>query len=208
MKRLLKTENGTKPAANAGKRQKLFTCTHILTSDRPIVKLTASDHGCPLPPFLLFDKPASPTTIEGHRQSARVTRLLRLLRGHKLISKIARSHRYRLTKRGRMGPGGKSEPVSGVRGEPPRRVSILLFVSFRNGFKEQSPSLSGSPSCSLGRCSCRLCPSLLPRIGHAGSQDAPKSPQYLRRKTPIQRNSRNSPREILRAARKFELFVL
>src|SRR5207245_186288 len=51
---------------------------------------------------LLFDKPASPTTRDGKRQSARVTRLLRLLRGHKLISKIARSHRYRITKRGRI----------------------------------------------------------------------------------------------------------
>ena len=50
---------------------------------------------------LLFDQPASPTTREGKRQSAKVTRLLRLMRGHKLISKIARSHRYRLTKRGR-----------------------------------------------------------------------------------------------------------
>ena len=50
---------------------------------------------------LLFDRPASPTTIEGHRQSAKVTRLLRLLRGHKLISKIPRTHRYRLTKQGR-----------------------------------------------------------------------------------------------------------
>ena len=51
---------------------------------------------------MLFDKPASPTTVAGHRQSAKVTRLLRLLRGHKLISKIPRSHRYRLTKRGRI----------------------------------------------------------------------------------------------------------
>ena len=51
---------------------------------------------------LLFDQPASPTTREGKRQSAKVTRLLRLLRGHKMISKIARSHRYRLTKRGRI----------------------------------------------------------------------------------------------------------
>ena len=51
---------------------------------------------------LLFDKPAPPTTVEGHRQSAKVTRLLRLLRAHKLISKIPRSHRYRLTKRGRI----------------------------------------------------------------------------------------------------------
>jgi len=51
---------------------------------------------------LLFDKQESPTTTEGKRQSARITRLLRLLRGHKLITKIARSHRYRLTKRGRI----------------------------------------------------------------------------------------------------------
>ena len=51
---------------------------------------------------LLFDQPASPTTQEGKHQSAKVTRLLRLLRGHKMISKIARSHRYRLTKRGRI----------------------------------------------------------------------------------------------------------
>lgn len=51
---------------------------------------------------LLFDQPASPTTTQGHRQSAKVTRLLRLLRGHKLISKITGSHRYRLTKRGRI----------------------------------------------------------------------------------------------------------
>jgi hypothetical protein len=50
---------------------------------------------------LLFDNPASPTTVAGHRQSAKVTRLLRLLRGHKLISKIPRSHCYQLTKRGR-----------------------------------------------------------------------------------------------------------
>jgi hypothetical protein len=51
---------------------------------------------------LLFDQPASPTTIEGHRQSAKVTRLLRLLRGHKVITKIPKTHRYQLTKRGRM----------------------------------------------------------------------------------------------------------
>jgi hypothetical protein len=51
---------------------------------------------------LLFDQPASPTTIEGRRQSAKVTRLLRLLRGHKVITKIPKTHRYRLTKRGRI----------------------------------------------------------------------------------------------------------
>lgn len=51
---------------------------------------------------LLFDRPASRTTIEGRRQSAKVTRLLRLLRGHKLISKIPGTHRYRLTKPGQI----------------------------------------------------------------------------------------------------------
>ena len=54
-----------------------------------------------LRPFL-FDQAPSPTTLEGHRQSAKVSRLLRLLRGHKLISKITKSHRYRLTKQGRI----------------------------------------------------------------------------------------------------------
>ena len=51
---------------------------------------------------LLFDHPAPRTTIDGRRQSAKVTRWLRLLRGHRLISKIAGSHRYRLTKTGRI----------------------------------------------------------------------------------------------------------
>lgn len=51
---------------------------------------------------LLFDNPAPPTTIAGRRQSAKVTRCLRLLRGHKLISKIAGTHRYRLTNTGRI----------------------------------------------------------------------------------------------------------
>lgn len=51
---------------------------------------------------LLFDQPASSTTLEGRRQSAKVTRLLRLLRGHRVITKIPKSHRYQLTKRGRI----------------------------------------------------------------------------------------------------------
>jgi hypothetical protein len=51
---------------------------------------------------LLFAKPASSTTTEGRRQSGKVTRLLRLLRAHKLISKIPKTHRYRLTKKGRI----------------------------------------------------------------------------------------------------------
>jgi hypothetical protein len=37
----------------------------------------------------------------GKRQSARVTRLLRLLRGHALIAKIAKTHRYQVTEKGR-----------------------------------------------------------------------------------------------------------
>lgn len=49
---------------------------------------------------LMFDEPASPTTIEGKRQSTKVTRLLRLLRAHKLITKIPKTHRYKLTKQG------------------------------------------------------------------------------------------------------------
>jgi len=51
---------------------------------------------------LLFDHPAPRTTLDGRRQSAKVTRWLRLLRAHKLISKITGSHRYRLTKTGRI----------------------------------------------------------------------------------------------------------
>jgi hypothetical protein len=51
---------------------------------------------------LLFDQPASSTTITGRRQAGKVTRWLRLLRAHKLISKISKTHRYRLTKRGRI----------------------------------------------------------------------------------------------------------
>ena len=49
---------------------------------------------------LMFDQPASPTTIEGKRQSTKITRLLRLLRAHKLITKIPKTHRYKLTKQG------------------------------------------------------------------------------------------------------------
>lgn len=38
---------------------------------------------------------------EQRRQSAKVTRLLRLLRAHGLVAKIAKTHRYQLTERGR-----------------------------------------------------------------------------------------------------------
>ena len=39
--------------------------------------------------------------VEEKRQSAKVTRLLRLLRGHSLILKISKTHRYQLTDKGR-----------------------------------------------------------------------------------------------------------
>jgi len=51
---------------------------------------------------LLFDRPSPSTTITGRRQSGKVTRWLRLLRAHKLISKVSKTHRYRLTKQGRL----------------------------------------------------------------------------------------------------------
>ncbi len=51
---------------------------------------------------LLFDQPASLTMTIGRRQSAKVSRWLRLLRAHKLITKISKTHRYRLTKRGQI----------------------------------------------------------------------------------------------------------
>jgi hypothetical protein len=38
---------------------------------------------------------------ESKRQSGKVTRLLRLLRGHGIIAKIAKTHRYQLTEKGR-----------------------------------------------------------------------------------------------------------
>ena len=48
---------------------------------------------------VLFDKPpASPA--ERRRRSASVTRLIRLLRAHRLIRKLPRTHRYKLTTQG------------------------------------------------------------------------------------------------------------
>ena len=41
------------------------------------------------------------SAAEGRRQSGKVTRLLRLLRGHGVITKIAKTHRYQLTDKGR-----------------------------------------------------------------------------------------------------------
>lgn len=50
---------------------------------------------------LLYDHPAQ-TPEEGRRRSARVTRLLRLLRAHGLIKKVQHTHRYALTDKGRL----------------------------------------------------------------------------------------------------------
>lgn len=49
---------------------------------------------------LLFAKPAA-SAKEQRSRSSRVSRLLRLLRAHGLIKKLPRSHRYKLTDRGR-----------------------------------------------------------------------------------------------------------
>lgn len=48
---------------------------------------------------ILFGDAADPA--EAKRQSGKVTRLLRLLRGHGLILKISKTHRYQLTDKGR-----------------------------------------------------------------------------------------------------------
>jgi hypothetical protein len=50
---------------------------------------------------LLFPGAAPTTSAEAKRRSAKVTRLLRLLRGHGLIAKIAKTQRYQLTAKGR-----------------------------------------------------------------------------------------------------------
>lgn len=50
---------------------------------------------------ILFGEPAQTTPEELKRQSGKVTRLLRLLRGHGVIAKIAKTHRYQLTEKGR-----------------------------------------------------------------------------------------------------------
>lgn len=49
---------------------------------------------------VLYDTPAK-TPEERRRRSARVTRLIRLLRAHRLVRKVPRSRRYKLTARGR-----------------------------------------------------------------------------------------------------------
>ena len=48
---------------------------------------------------LLFGEPATPA--EEKRQSAKVTRLLRLLRAHRVIQKVPKTHRYQITPTGR-----------------------------------------------------------------------------------------------------------
>jgi hypothetical protein len=49
---------------------------------------------------LFADQPA-PSEAQARKQSAKVTRLLRLLRAHGLIAKIAKTHRYQVSDRGR-----------------------------------------------------------------------------------------------------------
>jgi hypothetical protein len=48
----------------------------------------------------LFDTPAG-SDAERKKRSARITRKLRLLRGHGLIRKVPKTHRYQLTGKGR-----------------------------------------------------------------------------------------------------------
>ena len=50
---------------------------------------------------ILFKDKETTTPEETKRQAGKVTRLLRLLRGHALIAKIAKTHRYQLTEKGR-----------------------------------------------------------------------------------------------------------
>jgi hypothetical protein len=49
---------------------------------------------------LLYPQPTTP--LEVRRLSGRVSRLLRLLRAHRLIRKIPKTHRYQITERGRL----------------------------------------------------------------------------------------------------------
>lgn len=50
---------------------------------------------------LLFESGETTTPVEARRQSAKVTRQLRMLRAHGLIRKIPKTHRYQLTAQGR-----------------------------------------------------------------------------------------------------------
>jgi hypothetical protein len=49
---------------------------------------------------ILFHKQPATTQAEAKRQSTKVTRLLRLLRAHGLIAKIAKTHRYQMSEKG------------------------------------------------------------------------------------------------------------
>jgi hypothetical protein len=49
----------------------------------------------------LFADMASSSPEEAKRQSAKVTRLLRLLRAHGVITKVSKTHRYQVTAEGR-----------------------------------------------------------------------------------------------------------
>jgi hypothetical protein len=51
--------------------------------------------------LLFHDQPAT-TELEAKRQSTKVTRLLRLLRAHGLIAKIAKTHRYQVSEKGQV----------------------------------------------------------------------------------------------------------
>ena len=50
---------------------------------------------------LLFADAASASPEEAKRQSAKVTRLLRLLRAHGVITKVSKTHRYQVSAEGR-----------------------------------------------------------------------------------------------------------
>jgi hypothetical protein len=51
---------------------------------------------------LLYPTTKSRSQVEERRLSAKVSRLLRLLRAHGLIRKVQKSHRYRLTTKGQL----------------------------------------------------------------------------------------------------------
>lgn len=50
---------------------------------------------------ILFGEAAKATPEENKRRSGKVTRLLRLFRGHWVIIKTVKTHRYQLTEKGR-----------------------------------------------------------------------------------------------------------
>jgi hypothetical protein len=54
---------------------------------------------------LLFAHQPAADALESKRQSAKITRLLGLLRGHSLIAKIPKTHRYQVTNKGRASIG-------------------------------------------------------------------------------------------------------